>query len=66
MCPYFKHHRNSPTTRDLAPVKKSIYSLIDLREIMLGCNRRHLAHLSALDHFSAIDKFLSGFALKRR
>lgn len=55
---FFKHHRkvehrNSPTTRDLAPVKKSIYSLIDLREIMLGCNRRYLAHLSALDDFSA-------------
>src|SRR3954453_9763313 len=34
-------------------VKKSIYSLIDLREILLGCNRRYLAHLSALDDFSA-------------
>ena len=30
-----------------------IYSLIDLREIMLGCNRRYLAHLAALDDFSA-------------
>jgi len=37
----------------LAPVKKTIYSLIDLREIMLGCNRRYLAHLAALDDFSA-------------
>jgi hypothetical protein len=35
------------------PVKKTIYSLIDLREIMLGCNRRYLAHLAALDDFSA-------------
>ena len=42
-----------PPTRGLAPVKKSIYSLIDLREILLGCNRRYLAHLSALDDFSA-------------
>jgi hypothetical protein len=55
---FFKHHRkvehrNGPATRDLAPVKKSIYSLIDLREILLGCNRRYLAHLSALDDFSA-------------
>ncbi len=55
---FFKHHRrvehrNSPPTRALAPVKKSIYSLIDLREILLGCNRRYLAHLSALDDFSA-------------
>ena len=37
----------------LAPVKKSIYSPIDLREILLGCNRRYIAHLSALDDFSA-------------
>jgi hypothetical protein len=33
--------------------KKTIYSPIDLREILLGCNRRYLAHLSALDDFSA-------------
>jgi hypothetical protein len=49
---FFKHHRkvehrNEPAARQLAPVKKSIYSLIDLREIMLGCNRRYLEHLSA-------------------
>jgi hypothetical protein len=55
---FFKHHRkvehrDRPATRELAPVKKSIYSLIDLREILLGCNRRYLAHLSALDDFSA-------------
>ena len=54
---FFKHHRkvehrDRPPTRALAPVKKSIYSLIDLREILLGCNRRYLAHLSALDDFS--------------
>jgi hypothetical protein len=55
---FFKHHRKvehrkGPATRALAPVKKSIYSLIDLREILLGCNRRYLTHLSALDDFSA-------------
>jgi hypothetical protein len=55
---FFKHHRkvehrNGPPTRGIAPVKKTIYSLIDLREILLGCNRRYLAHLSALDDFSA-------------
>jgi hypothetical protein len=55
---FFKHHRKvehrqGPATRALAPVKKTIYSLIDLREILLGCNRRYLAHLSALDDFSA-------------
>jgi hypothetical protein len=55
---FFKHHRKvehrgGPPTRELAPVKKSIYSLIDLRQILLSCNRRYLAHLSALDDFSA-------------
>jgi hypothetical protein len=55
---FFKHHRkvehrNGPTTRDLTLVKKSIHSLINLREILLGCNKRYLAHLSALDDFSA-------------
>jgi hypothetical protein len=34
-------------------VKKTIYSLIDLRETLLGCNRWYRAHLSALDDFSA-------------
>jgi hypothetical protein len=55
---FFKHHRkvehrDGPPTRELAPVKKSIYSLIDLRGILLGCNRRYLSHLSSLDDFSA-------------
>ena len=55
---FFKHHRkvehrDGPPTRDLAPVKKTIYSLIDLRQILFDCNRRYLAHLSALDDFSA-------------
>ena len=55
---FFKHHRrvehrDRPASRGVAPVKKTIYSLIDLREILLGCNRRYLAHLSALDDFSA-------------
>jgi hypothetical protein len=54
----FKHHRKvehhkGPATRELAPVKKTIYSLPDLREILLGCNRRYLTFLSALDDFSA-------------
>jgi hypothetical protein len=54
---FFKHHRKvehrqGPTTRDLAPVKKSIYSPIDLRAILFGCNRRYLEHLSALDDSS--------------
>jgi hypothetical protein len=52
---YDKHGivlRIEVTTREVAPVKKTIYSLVDLREILLGCNHRYLAHLSALDDFS--------------
>ena len=54
----FKHyrkveHRQGPATRALAPVRKTIYSLSDLREILLGCNRRYLEYLSSLDDFSA-------------
>jgi hypothetical protein len=55
---FFKHyrkveHHTGPATRELAAMKKSIYSLIELRETLLGCNRRYLTHLSALDDFSA-------------
>ncbi len=55
---FFKHHRKVEhrdrySTRELAPLKKSIYSLIDLREILLGCNQRYLAFLSSLDDPSA-------------
>jgi len=44
---FFKHHRkvehrDGHSTRELASLKKSIYSLIDLRGIMLGCNQRYL------------------------
>src|SRR4029077_19579336 len=46
-------HRQGPTTRALAPVRKTIYSLKDFREILLSCNRRYLEYLSSLDDFSA-------------
>ncbi len=51
---FFKHHRkvehrDGHSTRELAALKKSIYSLIDLREILLGCNQRYLAFLGSLD-----------------
>ena len=54
---FFKHHRkvehdDGTTTRQFAPLKKSIYSLIDLREILAGCNRRYLEFLSALEDSS--------------
>jgi len=68
---FFKHHRKvehrqGPPTRALAPVKKSIYSLIDLREILFGCNRRYLEHLSALDDFSAGVRALDRLTKPRR
>jgi hypothetical protein len=68
---FFKHHRKvehrqGPPTRGCAPVKKSIYSLIDLREILFGCNRRYLAHLSALDDFSAGVRALDRLTKPRR
>jgi len=55
---FFQHHRkveqrDGHTVRKLAPVKKTIYSLIDLRNILLGCNRRYLEFLSALDDHSS-------------
>jgi hypothetical protein len=55
---FFKHHRkvehhDGPSTRELAPLKKSIYNLLDLREILLSCNRRNLEFLRAIDDHSA-------------
>ena len=55
---FFKHrrkveHKDGHVTRELAPLKKTIYSLIDLSEILLGCNQRYLAFLSSLDDPSA-------------
>jgi hypothetical protein len=41
-------HKNGTETRELTPLKKSIYSLIDLREILLGCNRRYLIEVDTL------------------
>jgi hypothetical protein len=54
---FFKHHRrvehrSGHCTRQIAPLKKSIYSLIDLRQILLGCNQRYLQFLSSLDDHS--------------
>ena len=60
---FFKHHRkvehrDRHSTRELAPLKKTIYSLIDLREILLGCNRRYLEFLSALADTSSGERDL--------
>jgi hypothetical protein len=46
-------HQHGPATYGLAPLKKNIYSLNHLREILRGCNRRYLEYLSSLDDLSA-------------
>jgi hypothetical protein len=45
-------HRDASVTRELAPLKKSIYSLIDPRAILHGCNSRYLEFLSSLNDYS--------------
>jgi hypothetical protein len=60
---FFQHHRkvehrDGHSTRELAALKKTIYSLIDLREILAGCNRRYLEFLSALDDSSSGERDL--------
>lgn len=67
---FFKHyrkveHRDRHVTRELAPLKKTIYSLIDLREILLGCNQRYLAFLSSLDDPSAGERDLQRLSQSR-
>jgi len=61
---FFKHHRkvehqDGHSTRELAPLKKTIYSLVDLREILLGCNRRYLEFLSAMEDTSSGERDLA-------
>ena len=68
---FFKHHRKvehrqGPPTHALAAVKKNLYSLIDRREILFGCNRRYLEHLSALNDFSAGVRALERLTKPRR
>ena len=67
---FFKHHRKvehqgGSVTRELAPVKKSIYSLLDLREILLGCNQRYLAFLPSLEDPSAGERDLQRLSQAR-
>ncbi len=51
---FVQHHhtveqRNGRTVTQWAPMKKSIYSLPALRELLLAANRRYLEFLSTLD-----------------
>ncbi len=68
---FFKHyrkveHRKGPSSMGFAPMKKNIYSLGDLTGILFACNRRYLAHLSALDDFSAGVKLLDRVTRPRK
>jgi hypothetical protein len=52
---FFKHHRwveqrGGGKTFKLASVRKSIYSLADLRELMRAANERYLAFIAAIDN----------------
>jgi len=51
---YFRHYRrverqNGSSEMKLAPMKRSVYSLAPLREVMAAANRRYLEFLSCLD-----------------
>jgi hypothetical protein len=51
---FFKHHRkvehrDGTETRKVAPLKKSIYSLVDLRGLLFAANRRYLDFIAAVD-----------------
>jgi hypothetical protein len=55
---FFQHYRtveqrDGATVTKWAPMKKSIYSLPALREVMLAANRRYLEFLSTLDNPTA-------------
>jgi DNA-binding MarR family transcriptional regulator len=61
---FFKHHRkveqrDGTTAYKLAPLKKSIYSLGDLQELLAAANRRYLDFISAIDDPSAGNKALT-------
>jgi DNA-binding MarR family transcriptional regulator len=67
---FFKHyrkveHRDRPSSRQLATMKRSIYSLPDLRQVMLGCNQRYLAFLASLDDFSSGERDLQRLSQPR-
>jgi len=60
---FFKHHRkveqrDGTTVYKLAPLKKSIYSLGDLQQLLIAANRRYLDFISALHDPSEGNKVL--------
>jgi len=64
---FFKHHRhveqrNGERVFKLAPLRKSIYSLGDLRRLMHAANDRYLAFMACLDNPDAAQKALAKMA----
>jgi hypothetical protein len=64
---FFKHHRyveqrNGERVFKLAPLRKSIYSLNDLRQLMLAANARYFAFMDCLDNPDAAQKALAKMA----
>ncbi len=59
---FFKHYReveqrNGESVMKFAPMKKTIYSLASLRELLAASNRRYLEFVSAIDdHSGALSK----------
>jgi DNA-binding MarR family transcriptional regulator len=51
---FFKHHRkvehrDGTVSRKLASLRKTIYSLVDLRNLLFAANRRYLDFIAAVD-----------------
>ena len=66
---WFRHyrtvvHRDGSTSHELAPLKKSIYSLHDLRQLAVAANRRYLDFLSTLDDPTASIKTVARLSEK--
>jgi DNA-binding MarR family transcriptional regulator len=60
---FFRHHRkveqrDGNTVYKLAPLKKSIYSLGDLKQLLFAANQRYLDFISAIDDPSDGNKLL--------
>lgn len=61
---FFKHyreveHRDGSCTMDWADMKKNIYSLGPLREVLAAANRRYLEFISSMDDSSAGIRYLN-------
>ncbi len=68
---FFKHHRwveqrNGKRVFKLASLRKSIYSLRDLRQLMSAANRRYLAFMACIDNPDAGQKAIGKMARRTK